>query len=184
MKSIDELKSEHRGIESMLEILKTLSAKIGREEKVLEGDLDGLLEFFKVFVDRCHHGKEEDFLFPALEAVGVLREGGPIGVMLAEHQQGRALVAKLEDARALIRAGGSKGRSLLQETAGRYDVLLRNHINKEENLLFAMAEARLGPSEDEDLHEAFGRLERERIGSGKHQAFHDLMEQLHKRHQA
>jgi hemerythrin-like domain-containing protein len=35
------------------------------------------MEFLTVFVDKCHHGKEEEFLFPALEAAGIAREGGP-----------------------------------------------------------------------------------------------------------
>ena len=47
--------------------------------------LDQLFEFFGVFVDRCHHGKEEALLFPALEAVGIGNNGGPIGVMLRER---------------------------------------------------------------------------------------------------
>jgi hemerythrin-like domain-containing protein len=36
-----------------------------------------MMEFLSVFADTCHHGKEEDFLFPGLEAAGIPNEGGP-----------------------------------------------------------------------------------------------------------
>lgn len=182
MKSIDDLKAEHRGIERMVKILQVLSGKIVRGEAVSREDLAGVLEFLKVFVDRCHHGKEEDFLFPALEGIGVPRAGGPIGVMLAEHQQGRALVGNLEEAMARIEAGDSQAVGLLESSADQYADLLRNHIVKEENVLFAMAEKGLKSSEDERLYQAFEKLERERIGAGKHEAFHEIMERLEREH--
>ncbi|MBC7360504.1 MAG: hemerythrin domain-containing protein [Desulfacinum sp.] len=180
MKAIDELKGEHRGIERMLDILKVLSERIGRGANVPPGDLDGVLEFLKVFVDRCHHGKEEDYLFPALEAAGVTREGGPIGVMLAEHEQGRTLVAKLEEAAARLRARDFEAHSRVKEIANQYGELLRNHIRKEEDVLFRMAQSHVAPLQDNDLYQAFELLERERIGPGRHAAFHDLMERLEK----
>ncbi|MEJ5349390.1 MAG: hemerythrin domain-containing protein [Desulfosoma sp.] len=180
MKAIDELKREHQSIKGTLEILKVLSEKIGRRENVPERDVQGVLEFLKVFVDRCHHGKEEDFLFRALESVGVLREGGPIGVMLAEHEKGRALVARLEEATALLRAGDPEAHSRVEEIANQYGELLRTHIDKEDNVLFPMAESHLEPWSDNDLLQAFERLEQERIGHGKHEEFHRLMERLEK----
>ena len=67
--------------------------------------VDHLLEFFTVFVDKCHHGKEEELLFPALEQIGVERDKGPIGVMLKEHQQGREYVQKMKAAISQIKDG-------------------------------------------------------------------------------
>jgi hemerythrin-like domain-containing protein len=46
------------------------------------------LEFFRGFADKCHHCKEEDRLFPCMEARGIPREGGPIGVMLLGARPG------------------------------------------------------------------------------------------------
>ena len=88
MKATDELRKEHQGIELMLRVLQAVAEKFKRGERVNTEHLDGILEFLSIFVDKCHHGKEEEFLFPALEAAGVRREDGPIGVMLSEHEQG------------------------------------------------------------------------------------------------
>lgn len=105
MKATEELKKEHEGIELMLQVLKAISEKIGRGEELPDGHLDDMIEFFIIFIDKCHHGKEEEFLFPALEDVNILREGGPIGVMLNEHEQGRILVGELKKALAKYKTG-------------------------------------------------------------------------------
>lgn len=98
MKSTGVLKEEHGGVTIMLGILKKVCDRLGSGQAVPAGDLDRILEFLKVFVDRCHHAKEEDFLFPALERAGIPREGGPIGEMLSEHVKGREFIRGMSDA--------------------------------------------------------------------------------------
>ena len=178
MKATDELKKEHQGIELMLQILSAISEKLSRGENVPVEHLDSIIEFFTIFVDKCHHGKEEEFLFPALETAGVLREGGPIGVMLSEHEQGRKLVAKLKDALTEYRTGDKTTAVSIQAICDKYITLLDEHITKENNVLFPMAGTKLDSTKDIELFEAFEQLERDRIGLGKHEEFHALLDQL------
>ncbi|MBN2034566.1 MAG: hemerythrin domain-containing protein [Deltaproteobacteria bacterium] len=98
MKATDELGNEHEGIELMLRILQAVSAKVEQGEQVQAKHFDGILEFLSIFVDRCHHGKEEKFLFPLFESAGAAQERDLIGVLMKEHKEGRELVARLEDA--------------------------------------------------------------------------------------
>jgi len=175
MKATDELRSEHHGIEIMLRILQAVADRFGRGQEVDGKDLSNILEFLSIFIDKCHHGKEEEFLFPALENVGVPREGGPIGVMLQEHEKGRRLVAKLKDALSGHESGLVLRKEYAQKIIREYVALLDEHIAKENTVLFPMAEARLGPDKDKELVEAFEQLERERIGEGKHSEFHSLL---------
>jgi hemerythrin-like domain-containing protein len=178
MKATDELKNEHQGIELMLRILQTVSNKLGQEEPIPATHLDGIMDFLTIFVDKCHHGKEEEFLFPALEAAGVLRDGGPIGVLLDEHKQGRKLVARLKDGVTGYTSGNKGAAATLQLTANEYVTLLTQHIGKENTVLFPMADAKLDEDKDMALFEAFEQLERERIGVGKHEEFHVLLDRL------
>ncbi len=68
-----------------------------------------------MFADQCHHGKEEDLLFPAMEAAGIPRESGPIGVMLEEHNIGRQYVRGMAEAVSGYRAGETQaGRAFAQ----------------------------------------------------------------------
>lgn len=178
MKATDELKKEHEGIELMLRVLQTVADKFKRGERVNTEHLDGIVEFLSIFVDKCHHGKEEEFLFPALEIAGVPREGGPIGVMLSEHEQGRKLVARLKDAVTGYKSGDNANAARAQLIINEYVTLLTQHIAKENTVLFPMADAKLDSNKDTELFEAFEQLERERIGVGKHDEFHALLDQL------
>jgi len=69
MEPIADLKEEHRGIEIMLGIMGVVISKTAKGQLIDSKDFDSILEFLSVFVDRCHHGKEEDFLFPAAESL-------------------------------------------------------------------------------------------------------------------
>jgi len=178
MKTTQELKNEHRGIELMLRVLSSISEKTRRSEPLHTPHVEGIMEFLTVFIDKCHHGKEEEFLFPALEAAGVEREGGPIGVMLKEHEQGRRLVGQLKQFVSNHRSGDRQAADGIQQTVKAYVDLLTQHIAKEDTVLFPMADARLDAKQDAALFKEFERLERERIGAGKHEAFHALLDEL------
>jgi hemerythrin-like domain-containing protein len=67
MKVSEDLHNEPEGVLLSLKILE----KICAIDRLPIQPVEQLLEFFRIFVDKCHHGKEEDLLFPALEAVGV-----------------------------------------------------------------------------------------------------------------
>lgn len=95
MFATDILRKEHDVILKMLDATDAVGRRLILGEQVSPDTLNGLLEFFRLFADRCHHGKEEDFLFPLLEREGIPR-GGPIGVMLSVHGRGRELIHEME----------------------------------------------------------------------------------------
>ncbi len=179
MNPMDELKDEHRGVEEALRILENICARI--EERLGASDPDHiaqLLEFFSVFVDTCHHGKEEELLFPALEAAGVSRRGGPIGVMLAEHEMGRGHIRGMRSALTGLRQqDAGAGADFLLHARG-YIELLRRHIEKEDGVLFRIAAERLTVETKQDLAAGFERIEEEKVGHGKHEAFHRMLAEL------
>jgi hemerythrin-like domain-containing protein len=178
MKATEELKNEHEGIQLMLRVLDAVSKKMELGEKIQNDHLDSMLEFFSVFVDKCHHGKEEDFLFPAMEKAGVIRENGPIEVMFNEHDMGRSLMSRISDAVTQYKSGNTSQSDEFGSASTEYVALLTRHIDKENNILFPMADMRLTPQEDQKLMEAFEKLEQDRIGPGKHEEFHHLLNRL------
>ncbi|MGB8475977.1 MAG: hemerythrin domain-containing protein [Candidatus Acidiferrum sp.] len=172
------LRKEHDAILKMLDATDEVRLRLVRGEEVAPGVLDGILEFFRVFADRCHHGKEEDLLFPLLEKKGMPRDGGPIGVMLREHDRGRELVREMELASSSSKdIARSSGRRWAQ-AAAEYTNLLREHIAKENNVLFQVAESLLTAEEQERLAREFERVEIEKMGVGTHERLHARMEQL------
>jgi hemerythrin-like domain-containing protein len=173
------LRDEHKAILKMLDATEEVARQIKSGATVKPETLSGLLEFFRVFADRCHHGKEEDCLFPLLERKGLPRQGGPTGVMLQEHEQGRELIQKMREAADTFTAGRNEASLQWADAALDYVALLRAHIAKENDILFVMADRLLSVSEQESLLDAFEKAEIEKLGAGTHERLHQLMERLY-----
>jgi hemerythrin-like domain-containing protein len=174
MTATKQLRDEHEGILRMLEIID----RMVEQPQLAVERFEQALEFLKVFADRCHHGKEEDLLFPLLETKGIPRDNGPIGVMLSEHQAGRGFIKGMSDGLEQYKVGNSDVLSVIRENAHGYTNLLRNHIVKENDILFMMAERVLSEQEQQELATKFDGIETERIGIGRHEKFHQLLDEM------
>ncbi len=178
MKPTQELIAEHEAVIVALDLLEKVEMALVSKDEHAPEHLAQLLDFFKGFVDRCHHGKEEDVLFPELEKRGVPREGGPIGVMLAEHDAGRAQVHAMSDGLARLRRGEADAVAAIQNSSSTYRDLLRAHIQKENNILFPMADQLVPDEVAAGMLEKFEAIERDRVGEGKHEAYHAMLHSL------
>ena len=154
----DVLRDEHRII---LRALDLIARAIGGADP---SDVwwAEVVAWLRAFADENHHAKEEQSLFPALVKAGVPAEGGPVGVMLDEHAQGRALVAAMAQARGDARAAAARD----------YITLLRAHIDKENDVLLPLADAVIDAPLMATVHQEFEavRLERGAAGTVGHAA--------------
>ena len=177
--AIDDLLNEHEAILFALGLLERMVAR-GKGAGLLEaGDLAEFIGFLREFADKCHHGKEEGILFPALVKAGIPEKGGPIGMLLAEHAQGRAFVAEM----AAALAGGTDRERFTRAAEG-YDHLLKAHIQKENGVLFPSAEKLLAAAELAGIYAAFEAHEEQVIGAGRHEELHALLDRLEEKYAA
>ena len=180
MKPIEILKEEHQVILGVIQVIDAIVSKIRKGEKIDNNDLRDIVDFIKTFADRCHHRKEEDLLFKYMIDAGVPKEGGPIEVMLSEHEMGRRFVKIMED--SLNRQ--SVDYSKFVEGASGYSGLLNEHIYKEDNILYRMAEMHIDDESMKRLLEEFERVEKFEIGEEVHKRYHKLSENLRKKYLA
>jgi hemerythrin-like domain-containing protein len=162
-----QLVAEHDRILVLLDVLDRLTEATEAADLPADAPLDDIaraIEAVRDYADGCHHGKEEALLFPAMEAAGVPRQGGPIGCMLSEHEQGRASVADMADALGDLRAGDASAAEAFATAATDYVNLLRHHIHKENQVLFPMGESVLSDEERARLLEAFAKVESDEVG--------------------
>jgi hemerythrin-like domain-containing protein len=117
-------------------------------------------------------------LFKALVANGMPERGGPVGVMLAEHEQGRAFTRAMRQAAEHWQAGDQAARADVVRNALGYVTLLRQHILKEDNVLFPMAAKVIPPAQQERLTGDFDHIEHEETGAGVHEKYLALAERL------
>lgn len=170
------LMNEHRVIESVLDALESRLEAL--HNKPFPGEFfRQALDFISNFADGCHHYKEEQCLFPAMEARGVPSEGGPIGMMLYEHDQGRACVAGMRQNLEPAEAGSADAVEAVRHYTMAYVNLLRQHIFKEDNILFRMASNVLTPGDLQALREKYAGTEQLK-GAGVHQRYEALAAQL------
>jgi len=174
----EELKQEHRVIERMLAVMETAAVRANAGAEPPADFFVKAVYFVRNFADRCHHGKEEDNLFPAMEKRGISKNGGPIAVMLMEHERGRSYVRAMEEAGKRFATGDRTALRPALENALAYAQLLRQHIDKEDNILYPMADRMLTATDQQELLQKFEKVEQERIGAGKHDEYLKLVEEL------
>lgn len=176
LRSTAALVREHEAIRRALAVLETIATRLAAGEDVEQESVEQLLRFLKGFADGLHHLKEEEVLFPALEAAGMPRATGPLAVMLFEHGEGRKLMALMhETAEHFPRA---EERIRFVGAARRYAALMNDHIAKENGVLFRMAGSVLGTAEDARITEAFGAREREVLAPGELERLHQVLDGL------
>jgi hemerythrin-like domain-containing protein len=177
MRATEILSAEHRVIEQVLDCLEVMLQRAETSGRFDPADVRQAVGFFRCFADQCHHGKEEVHLFPAMEAHGFPRVGGPTGVMLQEHELGRRCV------RGLAAAADSGDLQEFLQHGRAYVQLLRQHIQKEDHCLFAMADQALSTDDQEQLLAAFERVEHEELGPETHQHWINVANELATRYE-
>lgn len=143
------LRHEHRVIEQALRALDGMCLRLLSGDEVPAEALLQALEFIQNYVDRYHHVREEEYLFPAMKQCG-FEEGGALHFLREEHVLERELLAELEFAIEKYRYGDSDAVQRFIEITDRFCRHLIGHMQKEDNLLFRMAEDLL----DEDVKNA------------------------------
>ena len=134
------LRDEHQVIMRVLDCFEIALRQASDSNSVSRDVFAPFVEFFKGFADKCHHCKEEDRLFPRLESAGIPREGGPIGVMLYEHEQGRNHVRTIHENLEAADSGDAGACAVILKHGSAFLNLLRDHIYKENEILFNMAD--------------------------------------------
>ncbi len=130
--------------------------------------LETIVKVIREFADGLHHAKEEQLLFPLLVQKGFSTEHGPVAVMLHEHQLGRNFVKGMTEGISKLKQGDSSAITDVYANMLGYTGLLKNHITKENNVLFPMADKAFSHAEQVSLLNDFEKVEKGcDAGSGK-----------------
>jgi hemerythrin-like domain-containing protein len=139
--STASLRRDHDLIEKVIKAMESTIQLLNDGKQIPESILLPVIDFSKNFTDVCHHSKEENSLFPALEQAGMPRNMGPIAMMLIDHERSREIGKEMENsAKDYISSGNS---TKLISDMQQYVEHITEHLWKENNRLFMMAEARL-----------------------------------------
>lgn len=139
--STASLRKDHELIEKVIKAMESTIQLLNDEKQIPESILLPVIDFSKNFTDVCHHSKEEKSLFPALEQAGMPTNMGPIAMMLMDHERSREIGKSMEESAKEYLSSG-KSDNLINDMK-QYVEHITEHLWKENNRLFMMAEARL-----------------------------------------
>lgn len=178
MTPTETLEHEHKVILLVLEAAERQVRTIQAAGEIDLARLRKFVEFFRNFVDRCHHAKEENHLFVMLQQRGMPAQNSPVAVLLAEHDQGRKMVAAIDQALTAGPAAAPQVVTAVTTNLTAYVQLLQAHIDKENNVLYPLANRLLNPADQQRLAQAFEKVEAEEMGAGVHEKYHQLAHEL------
>jgi len=174
----EDLKNEHEGILFGLKILEKMVKGLQEGKTIPIEDMKDMTQFLQLFADKCHHGKEEGLMFPAMEKAGIPNAGGPIGEMLSEHEQGRKYIKSMKESVEQSALDKNKW----TQNAIDYIKLLRTHIDKENKILFPLADQKIPMEKQAQLIELFEEHEETVMGKGTHEKLHEMLHQFKKKY--
>ena len=147
MSPTESLKKYHALIEKMINALQTISSLLNNGKQIPESTLNQAIDFSINFTNTCHHGKEEESLFPTLENKCMPREGGPIARMLYEHEITKNLAESIvKSTNTYISTGNYKE---LVKDIDNYVQHVSLHLSNENQKLFAIADIILKDQENQ-----------------------------------
>lgn len=169
---------EHRLIEQVLDCLEEAAGRLEDGEEINPDFFIDAAEFVAGFADGSHHRKEEDILFVAMTAKDMPADSGPVAVMLLEHEEGRRLTAGFRAAAEQMKTGDTGASVDVIRNVFDYINLLREHIVKEDNVLFPMADQVLAADEMRQVSREFERILAEDEKSGDCARYQALVAKL------
>ena len=175
--STASLRRDHELIEKVVKAMESTVQLLKDGKQIPESILLPVIDFSKNFTDVCHHSKEEKSLFPALEQAGLPKNMGPIAMMLIDHERSREIGTQMEkSAQEYLSSGDS---TKLISDMQQYVEHITEHLWKENNKLFMMAEARL-QYVAEKVDKELGDIEESKLNDlGKSRAhYEELAENL------
>ena len=178
MKSTSIIRHEHRNLNAVLFTLERLVLEIEEHNKAVDFVImHGIIYYLDSFLDRFHHPKETDYLFPAIrnhcpDASAVL------DLLEQQHAQGERLLIRLLKTLSAYEFLGSVGFLPFRDAATEYVEFERQHAHTEEHEILPLAEQHLTESEWDHIDAAFADNQDPIFGEQPQAEFRELFKTL------
>ena len=163
MQARGPLMIEHRLIERMLAVIQKRLDASDRRAVVDPKFIDTVVDFFRVYADRTHHGKEESIMFRGLGSKHMSADDKRVmDELISEHVFGRESVKSLIEANNHYRKDPEK----ISEVIEILKVLIRfypKHIRKEDDVFFPNSRTYLSNEEEQTMLQEFWEFDRKMI---------------------
>jgi hemerythrin-like domain-containing protein len=179
MQPIGPLMKEHRLIEKLITFMSVELERIRQERQVEIDVLEKILDFIKIYADKCHHGKEEEILFRRLDKKPLSPEHRKtLQELLSEHKYARGVVNNLQQAKTRYNEGNVDAIPSIMEAMDELAIFYPRHIEKEDKHFFIPVMSYFSAQEQDKMLNDFWEFDQGLI----HDKYRLLIKELEQSH--
>ncbi len=177
MRAISIIKSEHQNLAAVLYSMEHLMGEIDSGKHADFAVFHGLFTYIDRFLDRYHHPKENDCLFPRLlarapDCEALIKELGK------QHSEGELMFVEMLKALSAYEFSGANEYPHFRDTVLAYCRFERNHALQEEREILPRAVEVLNEADWKEIDAAFGENRDPMFGDEWNDEFSDLFQKL------
>jgi hemerythrin-like domain-containing protein len=177
MSPTENLKNEHKEINELLKIMSKIAGSIKSNKVFYTSDVEDIIEYMEIFIEKSHHGKEEIY-YTKLELYGVLKDTELLNEMLHEHTRSRNYLKDICTCVVNCKIGYTFSGDMLAESLTNYVLLIENHMLKEEDIIFPLADIKLSDENQHEISIEFDKIEESIVKHGFQDHYHTLLKNL------
>jgi hemerythrin-like domain-containing protein len=178
MKPTEDLKYEHKAITLMLNVLSNISDSLKDKKVFYTRDVEKIVDFLSIYGDKCHRNKEESVFYPALLMTEYSNDKMPVSLIINEHSIGKGYLDEIICCVENCKIGSTFSCERIADCIANYVQLIQNHIKKEENDYFPMANKALSEEAQNEISKQFRLINDEFIGMDIHTRYDELLKSM------
>jgi len=175
MKPTEELMYEHKAIKLMLSIMSKISKSINNKDVFYTNDVEKIVDFLFIYADKCHRTKEEKAFYPALLSTKIQLENDPVSLMINEHTIGKGYLKEIMCCVENCKIGSTFSCGRIADCMKNYVDLIQNHIQKEEEIYFRLANQTLSQETQNEISNLFLEIDNDFRVPGLHDQQKELL---------
>ena len=178
MRATENLIKEHRKINELLNIMSKIANRIKSKDVFYPSDVDEIVDYLVILIDKSHHGKEDEVFYPELILSGVPKEKAPLSMIDYEHTLAKRYLNDITGCVVNCKIGNDFSGELLADSMTKYVVVIQNHIQREEETIFPIADKVFSVEQQAEITKRFENIEAQAISYNFSDRFNQLLNKL------
>lgn len=161
IRTTEHLRNEHRQAMRLLAAFRRYLQELRASDVKDSREPSGLLDFLAESLFQKHEEKEEGVLLPELAREGLSWSDGALARIRQDHRQGRYLFRALRQAMRQQEEWSADDRAHFLSVASTWVDFTREHMQREEQIIFPYLDSRISDETDRELLRQFEVIDRE-----------------------
>ena len=175
MTPTENLINEHKKINELLDIMSKIALKIKSKDVFYPNDVEEVVKYLINIIENSHHGKEDDVFYPELISSGIPKETAPLSIINYEHLISVNYLKDISSCVENCKIGNDFSGELLADSLTNYVIAIKNHIQREEEIVFPIANEVFSIEKQNDILQRFEIIEQKYISNSFNDQFDKLL---------